>query len=97
MHTKSVHLTSIMVALTCLSILMIGCGTSEPDPSASAPQQPHLNEGPSIPEQGPQPDIEFDNLEYNFGKGNTNQIVKTKYAFRNVGEKTLMIEKVKAG
>ncbi len=79
---------------------LLGCpGTGDPGQTTETnpPGQPHLNEGPAIPEQGPNPDIAFDFVEYSFGKVNTNQTVKMAYPFKNIGDRMLNIERVKAG
>lgn len=49
------------------------------------------------PEAEDQPRIQFDKLEHDFGRANSGEDLKTTFGFKNAGDGTLVIQRVKGG
>jgi hypothetical protein len=66
---------------------------------APLPAQTPLAEAGTSPaaDSAAQPKIEFSDLEHDFGQAVSGEDLKTTFAFKNVGDAVLIIEKVKGG
>lgn len=97
--------------ITTLSFSIVGCKEGTADDSAKA--EPQVNSDPrsalvsgkeAIPpekqiinEDGKAPKLVFKELSHDFGKQTSGPDLKHTFTFKNEGDGTLMIEKVKAG
>jgi hypothetical protein len=99
--------TGVLVSVLCGVGVLFGCKQDRAESEvvkqrvqenpvvATAPESP-----PSAPSAGPeasgQSAIVFDNAEFDFGEVDQGEEVQHVFSFRNTGEATLLVEKVRS-
>ena len=88
---------STAVAFIFLSFLLFSCGNSKKSElSVSDVKNPATADGVDKQQMANMPEIQFENLIYNFGKVIQGEILSYTFHFKNVGKANLLITGIEA-
>jgi hypothetical protein len=89
--------SNLLFSFLLFSLLLLSCG-NKPNPglSVSDIKNPATAEGIDPQQQKNMPEIQFDNLTYNFGRVIQGEILSYTFHFKNVGKSNLIVSGVEA-
>jgi len=106
MNSLKLHVTLLLIGLSIIGLILLGCSNQQVETKTGVETEDvkavqvaenidqTIKPGKS---NGKSPRLVFEELTHDFGKKTSGPELKHIFKFKNEGESTLIIEKVKAG
>jgi hypothetical protein len=96
-NSKLISLSAYSFLIFSFCFLMVSCGSKTLNkPTASDIKNPATPDGVDQRQMASMPEIQFDNLSYNFGRVIRGEQLSYTFHFKNVGKSSLLISAIEA-